>query len=160
VGLLKRMLAGEESGAGVAGEAILEGHPYYEGARDGSSRGATVNQRLTFRRADGQQQSKTVFVPDWIAKALPTLRGQAVPVRVDPATGKILTVDVPALEALLAGEKAGAQQALEPERPTVREELGLTGQDVKDVGFGIKTLLTLPRDIVRELRGSGKPPQS
>ena len=158
MGLLGRMFRGEDATQGVPGEALLDHFSYIEGASDGSSRGARINQTLQVRpyRSDGTlgaQQKLRVWIRAELGKSLGNLPDARIPVRVDPATGAALTIDEPRLNERLAGRTAEAEEAL---KGSFTDDITYYTESIKNTPAAAKEILSLPKawlGAIRELRG-------
>ena len=155
MGLLRRMLAGEDSTVGVAGEAVLDHASYVQGAADGSSRGATMRQSLIVRAISrdgvaGPAQRLRVFVPFEVARGVQSLVGERLPVRLDPVTAKVLTIDVPRTKTLLEGRPAPPS-----ERTSWRDELN-PAPGLSQAPAAVRALSAVPAAFLGAARGMFK----
>ena len=152
------MFQGEDASQGEPGEAVLEWFSHVEGSRDGSSRGARVPQKLRLRPivagTPAEQQQLRVFVRIELAKSMGSLPDDLLPVRVDPATGQVLTVDTPRLEERLAGHTAAAEEALSP---SWRDEVSYVTESVKAAPEAARTVASLPKHWLGALKSMRGP---
>ena len=152
------MFQGEDTTQGEPGEALLEWFSHVEGSRDGSSRGAQVPQKLRLRPivagAPAEQQEVRVFVRIELAKSMGNLPDDLLPVRVDPGTGRVLTVDTPRLEERMAGRTAEAEKALSPDW---RDEVSYVTESIRAAPEAARTVASLPKHWLGALKSMRGP---